>query len=81
MNVKIVPFRSQILPRGRHSRLSRDCPGHEERMAAHERRIHNHPCQCGSGLRYVDCCIDRSNQEHLELAHRRRMARRRGGRP
>ena len=42
------------------------------RLAEHERRIHNHPCPCGSGLRYADCCIDRINQEHLELQHRRR---------
>ena len=24
------------------------------RLAAHERRIHNHPCPCGSGKRYAD---------------------------
>lgn len=52
---------------------------HEERLAAHERRIHNHPCPCGSGRRYVDCCIDRPNQEHLELKHRRKLARLRAG--
>ena len=46
---------------------------HEERLAAHEQRIHNHPCPCGSGKRYVDCCIDRLNQEHLELRARRQM--------
>ena len=46
---------------------------HEKRLAAHERRIHNHPCPCGSGRRYVDCCINRPNQEQLELRHRRRM--------
>ncbi len=43
------------------------------RLADHERRIHNHPCPCGSGRRYGDCCIGRPNQEHLELKHRRRM--------
>ena len=48
-------------------------PDIEERLAAHERRIHNHPCPCGSGKRYVDCCIDRINQEHLELRHRRQV--------
>jgi len=77
MNVRTVPHRNQILPRGRVGRLSSDYPGHEERLAAHERRIHDHPCPCGSGRRYVDCCIDRINQEQLELAHRRRMSRRR----
>jgi hypothetical protein len=48
-------------------------PGHEQRLAAHEERIHNHPCPCGSGKRYVDCCIGRINQDQLELRHRRRM--------
>ena len=48
-------------------------PDIEERLAAHERRIHNCPCGCGSGKRYVDCCIDRPNQEHLELRHRRQV--------
>ena len=48
-------------------------PDHEERLAAHERRIHEHQCPCGSGKRYVDCCIGRTNQEHIELRHRRRM--------
>jgi len=48
-------------------------PDHEERLAAHERRIHNHPCPCGSGKTYGTCCIDKPNQEHLELEHRRRM--------
>jgi len=46
---------------------------HEERLAAHEHRIHNHPCPCGSGKRYVDCCISKINQEHLELRHRRQV--------
>jgi hypothetical protein len=46
---------------------------HEERLAAHEQRIHNHPCPCGSGKRYVDCCIGRANQGQLELRHRCRM--------
>jgi hypothetical protein len=50
---------------------------HEERLAAHERRIHDHSCECGSGKRYVDCCIDRMDQGHLELRHRLRMAARR----
>jgi len=42
-----------------------------QRLAEHERRIHNNSCPCGSGKRYVDCCIDRLNQEVLELKHRR----------
>jgi len=50
----------------------RETADDETRLAAHERRIHNHPCPCGSGRRYVDCCIDRPNQEALELKHRRR---------
>ena len=45
---------------------------HEERLAAHQRRVHNHPCPCGSGRRYVDCCIDRPNQVQRELRHRKR---------
>ncbi len=44
-----------------------------ERLAEHERRIHNHPCPCGSGKRYADCCISKINQEQIELRHRRRM--------
>ena len=46
---------------------------HEERLAAHERRIHNHPCPCGSGMTYGSCCLTRTSQEQLELRHRRRM--------
>jgi uncharacterized protein YchJ len=42
-------------------------------VAERERQIHNHPCPCGSGKTYVNCCIDRNNQESLELRHRRRM--------
>ena len=45
------------------------------RLAAHERRIHNHPCPCGSGKRYVDCCISKINPAQIELRHRRRLAR------
>lgn len=49
-------------------------PGHEERLAAHEVRIHSHPCPCGSGLTYGACCINRINQDALELAHRAKEA-------
>jgi len=48
-------------------------PDIEERLAAHERRIHNHPCLCGSGKTYGTCCLDKPNQEHLELRHRRQV--------
>ncbi|MCG3180460.1 MAG: hypothetical protein BIFFINMI_02821 [Phycisphaerae bacterium] len=51
-------------------------PGHEERMVAHKARIHGHPCQCGSGLAYGACCINRLTQEYLELAHRAKEAAR-----
>ena len=57
---------------------ARECLDDPERLArlsAHEKRIHNHPCPCGSGLRYADCCIGRINQEHLELKRRRELAR------
>ena len=47
-------------------------------LAAHEQRIHNHPCGCGSGKRYVDCCIDKINQEYIELRYRRQMVWREG---
>jgi hypothetical protein len=45
------------------------------RLAAHERRIHNHACPCGSGKRYADCCIGKINQAQIELRYRRRLAR------
>jgi hypothetical protein len=51
-------------------------PDIEERLAAHERRIHNHPCPCGSGKTYGTCCLSHPNQMHLELQHRRRMGMR-----
>ncbi len=42
---------------GRHSTESRMFPGHEDRMTFHMMRIRNHPCPCGSGVRFVDCCL------------------------
>ena len=45
------------------------------RLAAHERRIHNHPCPCGSGKRYAGCCIGKNNQAQIELRHQRCLAR------
>ena len=63
----------QARRRGR-STHSHAYPGHEERMAAHEARIHGHPCPCGRGLTYGACCINRINQEYLELAHRAKEA-------
>jgi hypothetical protein len=32
-------------------------PGHEQRMAWHMMQVRNHPCPCGSGVRFVDCCL------------------------
>jgi hypothetical protein len=75
--VRDLRLKDQILPRTKWSLRNCDVPDHEERLRAHEERIHNHPCECGSGKRYVDCCIGRINQEQIELRHRRRLARRR----
>jgi hypothetical protein len=69
-NVRVRMLRPGVAEQGVAPRPA----GHEERLAEHERRIHDHPCECGSGKRYADCCIDRINQEQLELRHRRRMA-------
>lgn len=63
--------REQRRPRSKEATDSNRFPGHEGRMAAHMMRIRNHPCQCGSGKRYADCCISRPNQERLELANRK----------
>jgi hypothetical protein len=57
------------------ARENLDDPKRLARLAAHEKRIHDHPCPCGSGQRYADCCIGRVNQEHLELKRRRELAR------
>jgi len=54
-------------------------PDHAERLAAHEARIHSHPCPCGSSRTYGECCLTRPNQEHLELKRRRELARLRAG--
>ena len=32
-------------------------PGHEQRMAWHMMQVRNHPCPCGSGVRFGDCCL------------------------
>ena len=64
--------RAQLRPGSDQGAVARP-HDHEERLAAHERRIHNHPCPCGSGKTYGACCIDRINQEALELRHRRQM--------
>ena len=68
-NVRVRMLRPGVAEQG----VAVRAPDHEERLAAHERRIHNHPCPCGSGKTYGTCCIDRINQEHLELRHRRQM--------
>jgi hypothetical protein len=67
---RIVRNRDGGVTPGRHCDWSHQSVGHQERMAAHIERIHNHPCQCGSGLVYGRCCIGRMNQEYYELRHR-----------
>jgi hypothetical protein len=71
-NVRVRMLRPGVAEQG----VAVRAPDHEERLAAHERRIHNHPCPCGSGERYADCCIGRMNQDQLELRNRRRMGMR-----
>lgn len=36
--------------------------GHDARMADHDRRIRSAACECGSGKRYGDCCLDSDHQ-------------------
>ena len=45
--------RDRILPPTDSNRFA----GHEQRMAWHMMRIRSHPCPCGSGKRFVDCCL------------------------
>jgi len=75
MRVRIWPDRGGGKTPGRFVTDSHRHPGHENRMASHAFRIHNHPCQCGSGKRYADCCISRPDQERRELARRKKEAR------
>ena len=63
--------REQRRARSKEVRDSNRFAGHEGRMAWHTMRIHNHPCECGSGKKYADCCISKPNQERLELANRK----------
>ena len=42
---------------GKHSTDSYQFPGHEERMAGHIARVSAHPCPCGSGAHFGDCCL------------------------
>lgn len=35
-------------------------PGHDQRMAWHMMQVRNHPCPCGSGIRFGDCCLGKS---------------------
>ena len=74
--IRDVRLHDQILIRAKQLAGSCEPADHEERLLAHEKRIHNHPCECGSGKRYVDCCIDKRDQEKIELRHRLRMAAR-----
>jgi len=65
----------QDRPSAPPARENLDDPKRLARLAAHEERIHGHPCPCGSGHRYADCCILRPNQEQRELKRRRELAR------
>jgi hypothetical protein len=76
MCIRIMPRRDSRNSPGRHCDWSHRSLGHEERMVAHEQRIHNHSCPCGSGLTYGCCCIDQWDQEDRELRQRRREGRR-----
>lgn len=75
--IRIVPRRDSRETPGRHCDWSHRSPGHEERMAGHQQRIHSQACLCGSGLTYGQCCLDRMDQEYRELRQRRREGRRR----
>ena len=64
MNNVIRPMRNVLLGQqdrqsGKYSSDSCLFPGHEERMAYHIMRVHNHPCPCGSGVRFGECCLGR----------------------
>jgi len=71
-NVRVRMLRPGVAEQG----VAVRAPDHEERLAAHERRIHNHPCPCGSGKTYGMCCLSHPNQAQLELRNRRRMGMR-----
>jgi len=75
-SVRIMRHRDSRESPGRHCDWSHRFDGHEERLAAHARRIRRHRCPCGSGRTYGRCCIGRINQEELELRERRRRAKR-----
>jgi|WetSurMetagenome_2_1015567.scaffolds.fasta_scaffold09200_3 hypothetical protein len=66
----------QILSRGKQRFPPLLLPTHEEDLRSHEDRIHNAPCSCGSGRRYVDCCIGRADQDRLEERRLQRAIRR-----
>jgi len=54
------PASEREAPSRRGSRLgdlSHLFPGHEQRMAWHMMQVRNHPCPCGSGVRFGDCCL------------------------
>jgi hypothetical protein len=75
MCIRLMPHRDSQNSPGRHVDWSHRFDGHEERLVAHEQRIHSNPCPCGSGRTYGRCCLGRVNQEELELRQRRKQAR------
>lgn len=55
---------------------SHDFPGHENRLASHTERIRGHPCECGSGKRYGECCmIEYETEQGNRSARKRKWAK------
>jgi len=62
MSDYVAPMRNILLREqdrkpGKHSTDSNQHVGHEQRMAWHMMQVRNHPCPCGSGARFGDCCL------------------------
>lgn len=76
LHIRIMPRRDSRESPGRHCDWSHCSDGHEERMIAHTKRIYSHRCPCGSRRTYGHCCLERLNQEELELRRRRKRAKR-----
>jgi len=49
--------REQGASRNGQGTASHRYPGHEQRMADHQRRIAATPCPCGSGKPFGKCCL------------------------